>query len=408
MTATDIETATPERTAALPVGRLLLALLLGAGLTVAALLGYYLSLERYGQSETLRYGPDQLKLALGQGEETATGVTVRGLDEERGFAQVSGTLGSLIRAERVDELRWRIEGLQPDTEIDLLWIDQFRQPRLAPLTHDGGDSGRMILTDVPDWQGVIAGIGLIVRTLPDGPLTVRELVLRPALPDAVGLLQRLWRQWTAFEGWRGYSEHLIVGGAGELAGPTPVVALWLLLSALVYGLLGGLRRHRRRLAPFVVLLLAGWLVLDLRWQWDLGRQLERSIAELAGKSRVEQLRTYDNVMSDFIEEVRQALPAEPVRIFLLGGDRESYEYARVPYRLIPHNVYGFRARPPPRRALARFARPGDYLLVLLPVDDIRYRRIPGNEALLWDDEVLPVKVLLAERQGLLFQVREAR
>ena len=389
-------------------GRLLLALLLGTGLTVALLLGYYLGLERYGRADVLRFDPDQLQLVLGEGETKSTGIRVSGLDDARGFAQISGSMGPLIQTARIDELHWHIEGWQAGTEIDLLWIDQFRQPHLAPLRHSGRSTGQLSLESLSEWQGSILGIGLLIHELSGGPLIVRELVLRPALPDVSGLLDRLWTQWTRFEGWRGYSEHLIVGGAGELIGPTPVVAIWVALSALSYVPLANWRRIQWNMAPLLALLLAGWLVLDLRWQSDLLRQFKRSIAELAGKSRQEQLAVYDDTMAAFIEQVRQALPEDSVRLFLIGDDRESFEYARAHYNLLPHNVYGFRALPPPRVALTRAARAGDYVLLLLPLEGIRYHRAPGQEALLWNSHELPVELLLAQRQGLLFRIREVR
>jgi hypothetical protein len=385
-----------------PVGLAILALVLGALLTLGALLGYYLVLERHGRAESMQFGPDRLRLVLGTGEERAEGIAIDGLDPERGFAQISSSMTYLMQAQRLGELRWRIDGLHPGIEIELLWIDQFRQFHRVPLEHAGGSRGRLLLADTPDWQGVITGIGLLVANPTDEPLVVRELVLRPVLPDSTELLDQLWQQWTAVEGWRGYSEHLIVGGAGVLIGPTPVAALWVGSSLLVYLLLGGWRRSYRLLTPLGLVVLAGWLALDLRWQWTLGEQLETSLEQLAGQDLDDKLRSYDDDLIDLINAVRPLLPEQPARIFLISNDVGGYRHGRARYHLIPHNVYGFSANPP----LPRWTRPGDYLLALLPLEGISYRQIPGNQALLWENNELPVELLLAEHKGLLFRIRE--
>lgn len=382
------------------VVRSLIALIAGAALTVAALLGYYLGLGYYGQADAVRYNARQLQLVLGQGASESSGIVVRAADP-RGFAQISGPMGRPLAAARLTELHWRIMGLRPDSRIELLWLDQRQQPHLLPLKHTTAGNGRQFLGNDPSWHGLITGIGLIIRAPITQPLTVQELVLRPALPDALALLRQLWRQWTAFESWHGYSINLSVVGDGPLVGPVPAVALWLAVSGLMYLLLGGRRSGRRLPAAFAGMLLVSWLVLDLHWQWVLGWRLIRSRDELAGKTQAQKLATYDSELFPLIRKIAQALPDTPARVFLISAKPDSYQTVRARYFLARHNVYDFGTQPPP----PRFTRPGDYVLVLLPVQGVSYHRVPGQEALLWGKQTLPVRPVLAEHGVLLFQVR---
>lgn len=388
------------------IGFVILALILGGLLTLGALLGYmlssYLVLERHGDAKSVQFGPERLKLMLGVGEAHAQGIVITGPDPEQGFAQVS-SMTQPMQATQLGELHWRIDGLHDSTEVELLWVDQSRNFHRLPLEHGGRSQGRLMLADVPDWQGVIIGIGLLVNGSLDSPLTVRELTLRPVLPEPTVLPRQLWRQWTIAEGWQSHSINLIAGGAGVLIGPTPIVALWVTLSSLSYLLLAGRPSPGRHLAPLGLIVLTGWLVLDLRWQWNLGEQWGNSLEQLTGKNTIEKLRTYDEELIDLISSVKRILPKQPVRIFLVSDFSDatgSARHNRVRYHLTPHNVYGFSTEPP----LPRWTRSGDYLLALLPLQGVRYRRIPGDEALSWDDHELSVELLLAEHQSLLFRI----
>ncbi len=397
--STSRPTVFPARPPARPFAIALLALVLGALLTLLALLGYllgyYLVLESHGREETISFGADRLRLVLGTGEQRGEGIVITGLDPERGYAQI-GSVVQPLPAAQLGELGWWIEGLGAEDAIDLLWMDPSRQLHRLPLEHGGQSRGRLALANSPGWQGTITGIGLLLNSPLATPVIVRELQLRPVRLEPLDLLHHLWHQWTVVEGWQSYSINLIQGGAGALIGPTPFAALWMVLSLISHVLLRGW-------VPLGLIVLAVWLVLDLRWQWNLGRQLEVSLEQLVNKDAVERLRNYDDELIDLISAVKQRLPSDPVRIFLVSNFNDaagSARHGRVRYHLTPHNVYGFSARPP----LARWTRSGDYLLALLPLQDIGYRRIPGNEALLWDDNELPVELLLAEHEGLLFRI----
>ncbi len=311
-------------------------------------------------------------------------------------------MGSPLQAARLTQLCWNIAGVTKSTRMELLWLDQLQQPHLLPLKATGRACQDLAVN--AGWKGIVTGVGLIVRAPLSSPLTVRDLVLRPKLPEPAHLLGLLWHQWTVFEPWHGYSEHLIMGGAGELLGPAPVAALWVMLSVLVYVAVGGLRRGRRQLMPFMLLFMGGWLLLDMRWQWNLVQQLEQTVASMAGKTRSEKLRHYDGELYSFVHEAEQRLPRRPVRVFLLSSDPGGYAAGRARYYLAPYNVYKFLREPPP----SRLTRPGDYLLVLVPVKGVQFRRTPGHETILWGHHRLAVKLVTAGKEGLLLQIEKSQ
>ena len=71
--------------------------------------------------------------------------------------------------------------------------------------------------------------------------------------------------------------------------------------------------------PYAALFLLGWLVLDLRWQWDLRLRLEQTVERFAGKNEEDRrLAALDGDLYRFLLEVRQHfLPERPVRLFIV-------------------------------------------------------------------------------------------
>jgi hypothetical protein len=138
-----------------------------------------------------------------------------------------------------------------------------------------------------------------------------------------------------------------------------------------------LSRDPRILWAIVV---AGWLLLDLRFQVNLWRQLAQTAATFAGKTGEEKrLASDDHELYVLMKEVRAALPAPPVRIHFIADDQALR--TRGSYFLYPQNVYysdGTRARKPVPEEL----RSGDYVLLFL-TNDLGYDS--AAQALVWPD-----------------------
>ena len=234
------------------------------------------------------------------------------------------------------------------------------------------------------------------------PVRIRGVVAKPL--SAPEVLRDRWREWLAFEGWTGTSINTITGGADLQDLPLPVLlACSVAIATLI---VVGLRRLRPgsisvsafgALAAFVVV---AWLILDLRWTWNLLRQADSTAERFAGKSYVDKrLAVEDGPLFAFVQKAKESMPATPVRVFVAADSH--YFRGRAAYHLYPHNAY-FEARsnalPPADRV-----RPGDWILVFNR-KGVQYDA--SQSKLRWDNQA-PVNAELkaSGRGAALFVVR---
>lgn len=385
-----------------PVGRpgwllpWLTAAALGAALTVLAVLLFYRTSGLLTAAPPVRLTGAELQLASGQGGLTPTGLEIRQPGPD-GRGAVRGLVERLVRAKLFRRFSWQVDGLEPGSELRLIWVTlaeprTLRERRLPPVSE-----GTVDLETEPHWQGRIAAIGLTVRG--STPLVVRGLELRPA-PLTVGELGR-WAvdEWSAFEDWSQRSINYASGAPLDaLFPPVLIVALWIGFSSVLYAGLNPPRRRPGALIPYAALFLLGWFLLDLRWQWELSGRLERTVERFAGKAMTDRrLADLDGEFYRFLLEVRRRLPEKPVRLFIVSNDPPGFSAGRARYHLLPHNGYMGFSRPPDT------ARVGDYVLLLTPLPGVRYDR--QGQALEWENGRLPAEMLYSARTGTLLRVR---
>jgi hypothetical protein len=238
------------------------------------------------------------------------------------------------------------------------------------------------LTAEDGWNGTISGVALMVRGKLQQPLVVQSVTI-PGI-SAVYAAREIGGQWTAWHPFTGGSiafpfdaerdEHLSLLAATALAQGLAIGA-YLLLA----------RRRKWPLDARVLwaVFLGGWLVLDVRWQVNLWRQLAATAQQFAGKSSDDKsLAAIDGPVFALIREMRAALPAPPVRILVLSDSHPLR--SRVAYFLYPHSVNGFYQS----RAFGKGTvdpadfHPGDYLLLLF-YTGATYDR--ASRALVWPD-----------------------
>ena len=150
------------------------------------------------------------------------------------------------------------------------------------------------------------------------------------------------------------------------------------------------------------IVVAGWLLLDLRFQVNLWRQLAQTAATFAGKTGEEKrLASDDRGLYTLMKEVSAALPAPPVRVHFIADDRALR--TRGSYFLYPQNVY-YRDANRASKQMPEELRSGDYVL-LFPSSDFGYDR--ATQALVWrDGQRKPAEEILSRPQGLvLLRVR---
>lgn len=345
---------------------------------------------------------EALQLASGQGGPIPAGLEVRQPGPE-GLAAVQG-LGRLARAAVYRHLIWQVDGLARGRELRLIWItlaepDTVRELVLPP-TGPGG--GTLDLSSEPYWRDRIAMIGLSTSGPLAQPLVFRRLELRPSVLGLTALARLAFDEWTTFEDWSQRSINFVAGAPLDaLFPPVLMVALWIGFSAILYAVFSGLRGTVERRWSYVTLFLVGWLLLDVRWQWDLSQRLAGTAVRFAGKGEDERrLADLDGDLYRFLIEVRRRLPEQPARLFIVSADPGGFWAGRARYHLLPHNDF-MRFLQPPR---AGTVRKGDYILVLSPLAGVRYSR--ERRALEWENQRLPAEMLHAEAsRGALFRVQ---
>ena len=148
------------------------------------------------------------------------------------------------------------------------------------------------------------------------------------------------------------------------------------------------------------MLIAATAVLDARWAWNLGRQVQVTMAQFAGQDvRSRHLAGDDGPLYAFIEKARPLLPASPARMFVIADT--PYFRDRAAYHLYPHNVYFdplTNAIPP-----ASTLHSGDWLVVYQQ-RGIQYS--PSEKRLRWEGgQNVAAELKLVDGLGALFLIR---
>lgn len=379
----------------------MLAALGGALLAVLAMLLFYrMDGLTMAAPPVLLHG-DKLQLASGQGGPTPAGLEIRQTNPQ-GWAAVQG-VARLAPAALYRLLFWQVEGRPAGSELWLVWTTladpQTPQQKMLPAAPTS--EGVLDLSAEPRWQGRIVAIGLAVRGPLSQPLVIRRLELRPVVPTTGALLRSMVEDWTTFEDWNQRSINYVSGAPlNALFPPVVMAALWVGFSAVLYALFNPPRRTPAAWLPYAALFLLGWLALDLRWQWDLGQRLAQTARDFAGKSEEDRrLAALDGQLYRFVREVRQQLPEQPARLFIISADPAGFGAGRARYHLLPHNGYaGFARLPPPGQAHA-----GDYVLILTPLLNVDYDT--ERRVLRGDGAQLPAEMVHFATKGALFRVR---
>ena len=258
------------------------------------------------------------------------------------------------------------------------------------------------MLDNPQWIGRVEGLALAIRGTIVEPVRIRGVTVRPH--DAAEIAKERFREWFAFEGWTGTSINTITGGADlqDLPLPLLLAAAVGLAALIVAACAAGGRRCSRSASsdrspcscspPGCCSTCAG-------------RGTSRGRCEsTAAALRLPRLRRAPRggrgrALYAFIEKVREVLPKEPTRVFVVADSH--YFRGRAAYHLSPHRVF-FDPRantiPGPEPL-----RPGDWFLV--------YQRKgvqfdPSQGKLRWNNlPPVAAELKLATRGAALFQIR---
>jgi hypothetical protein len=244
------------------------------------------------------------------------------------------------------------------------------------------------------WTGTITGVALVARGTLPRPLVLESFSV-PSVSVA-SVIDDIFHQWTAFIPIVAASVTLPFDDErSHYATLLATVAAGGLFAATLYWLL------TRRALPrdprvYWAIVVAGWLILDTRFQVNLWRQLTRTAATFAGKTGEEKrLASDDRELYTLMKEVSTALPAPPVRVHFIADDQALR--TRGSYFLYPQNVYYSEARRA-RKPVPEELRSGDYVLLFL-TSDLGYDS--AAQALVWrDGRRRPADQILSRPPGL--------
>jgi hypothetical protein len=268
--------------------------------------------------------------------------------------------------------------------VALLWTTQETPTRTFSRQLTWVDDGvaPLELDPAMGWSGTIVAVGLAVRGRLLQPLVLESAVL-PGV-SAASAAAGLRHDWTERSPFR--TSSIAFPFDEERYQPLSMPAATALAVGLaIAGYLLFARSRKRRLDARVpwAIFLAGWLLLDARWQVNLWRQLADTAGEFAGKSGHEKHMTaVDNELYALMQQVSAALPAAPARVVFLS-DNVSLR-ARGGFFLYPHSVnslYGTPGRPRVAVDPGTLHR-GDHVLLML-YSGAQYDR--EGKTLVWRD-----------------------
>lgn len=382
-------------------GRLLALFITVVALCVLGYLVFAVPGKWFTGVRSVAWGPKDMQLAKGAGRIVGDELAVAPSDAS-GLVVVS--LRTTFKASDYAAVEWIAIDVPDHVDVSLLWRTDFKPETLntLPLTIVSGRLLPIVTHDHAAWIGNIQGLALAMKGPVAEPVRIRGVVAKPL--SAPEVLRERWREWFAFEGWTGTSINTVTGGADLQDLPLPL----LLASAVAIATLivVGLRRVRPGIVPLsafgalAAFVLIAWLILDVRWTWNLVRQVDSTAERFAGKSYVDKrLAVEDAPLFAFVQKAKEAMPSMPARVFVAADSH--YFRGRAAYHLYPHNAY-FQARtnalPPPD-----LVRAGDWVLVFNR-KGVQYDA--AQSKLRWDNHAPVTAELKASGRGAaLFLVR---
>lgn len=358
-------------------------LILSAGILVTGYLHYFpkeaftVSQNQQPPANPITIKAEDFRLILGQGEHTDHTLTLQRLTDADKRSVISAGSVSL-ESSSYPFLQYTVNNFQPGLDLLFFWRtrDNPRQISTAKLYWSGDGQTYFNLSKEPEWKGDIIEIGLLIYgDLRSQPLEIIDLWLHPY--SAKILLSTIWSEWTAFEGWSQKSINFLPGTAPKsILSPTVATGAWSGLAIFLYGIWCLAVATKTRETPKggiivpAAIFLIGWISLDIKWQFELFRQLGDTQYLYAGKTTEEKkLSAEDGDLYAYIQHLKNnVLPATPARIFILHDSKgHNYWRLRAQYHLLPHNIYNYGRRPQPE-----YIRDGDWLLLLGDIEGLSY------------------------------------
>lgn len=356
----------------------------------------------FPERTTERWGVEDLYSSRGASARVGGRLAITGTDSRQVAAvtvrhapfDATGLLGFKARA----------EGVPAGVRMTLAWRSDAtgEQVHEVEIPVEEGEPRGVLLSGHPHWRGQITGFAVILH----GALT-SAVMFDEVLFTAGGLgdtFRELYKSWMWFERWSLRSINYLNGGS-----PTQLLTLPFVLGAasvLVAAVLLFVapRLHWRPTgAALAFVILAGWLVLDVRWAGNLAQQNLATIQQFGGRSaEARQRAAEDGGVYEFAKRAEATIEPD-ARVFVVASD--AFVRARLAFHLRPHNVW-FDPHTD-RIPEAKWLKPGDHLVVLARRGigfDPKERRLRWVDAT-GVEQLVAAEPLHAEPGGAVFVVR---
>ncbi|MFN4262978.1 MAG: hypothetical protein ACK4IT_05010 [Thioalkalivibrionaceae bacterium] len=347
--------------------------------TVTAAAVFFVAMDLFARSGAERAEVDlsvhNWQVELGTADRDLDGWTITALS--RGRWLLAATLARPLASEHLTALR--VEG-SAAANARIVWRNDHAPA--AAFSAELDDQGTARLSSIRGWQGNIVAIGLEIRDPERVGQRIDAAFLQPEKPGLLGAMSQAAGSLTATTG---VSQQTINFYAPSVSHTVTFAQFILALTiALITATLWWIpvRRGRslfasktdekptdraqstaplKRLVLVVLaVLVASWLILDGRWQWNLFAVHHESLNRYAGLPG--DRRAYgseDGELARWIDITKTQIP-ETARVFVISDS--DYGRLRAQYLLAPFNASGISSP----AQVARMLKSGDYVLQIAP------------------------------------------
>jgi len=381
-------------------------LALAAAGVLAGIVAFNSGAERFGTVPSRTVNGAAFQLTHGSGRPSGTSFVLE--STQGGIVSLSTEIAPLL-AEKYPRIELDLSSPAPPAELAFAWRTRenprrtYSKPlhwlsgRIVPLKPDASDG----------WRGTIIGVAIVARGTLSAPLEVRSLTLPSTTARAT--LADTFAQWGTRFPLKGYA--ISFPFDAERAQFMPIAQAMALACGIAIAVYLGVTYVRTRRfdwrVPWAIFAVA-WIVLDLRWNANLGREVAAAAAQFGGKTGDEKALAADDAQLVALAfELRRALPPPPARVIVLSDN--GVMALRVAHFLFPLNVSrnarphneerDFGKAPTPSRSMLRG---GDHV-VLLFYSGLRYDA--DRKELVWPDGgTRPAEIVVATPEALLVRI----
>jgi hypothetical protein len=279
---------------------------------------------------------------MGRGHDIDGRLAIEGFDPAQGALQVRAV--DAVDAAAFPVLRYRFDDFPRTLELVLVFRERgARDVHALTLPVSRSGRGAFDLSLVPEWRGRIVELGF--AQYPVAQSVSPAAAFEPFALVEARLESRSWSgalairaaDWFGARHWQLLSLSALGPDGATPAGRSLVLMIALGVAGMIALAAWLFRWPLQRLAQLAaVLVLLGWLALDLRWLVELRARIAGTSEVYAGMEPEQRQRIVpDQALFDAAQELRQRLAEEAPGARVLVDAGSDYERARLIYHLLP-------------------------------------------------------------------------